>query len=295
MSEGDNRSERPFVLVGQVSPLELPDESGLPIATRVKETNATLIVLSEEAQMQGSIIDQVDPLHTQGVRVRSLTRFYDFWLGKLPVSELTRMHLFFDISDVHRSVYQRIKRAIDALVGLVGTFTFFLVAPLVAFVNLFGNRGPLLFSQVRVGQAGKAITIYKFRSMKPTATSVGEWTSENDPRITRIGRYLRLTHFDEIPQFLNILKGDISLVGPRPEQPHYVDELASKIPHYELRHSIRPGLTGWAQVKYPYGSTDADAIEKLEYELHYLAHQNPRTDASIVWRTARSILTNPSR
>jgi lipopolysaccharide/colanic/teichoic acid biosynthesis glycosyltransferase len=117
----------------------------------------------------------------------------------------------------------------------------------------------------------------------------GDWTTVDDPRITRFGRVLRRTHVDELPQVLNILRGDLSLVGPRPEQPHYVEELVRKLPFYDLRHLVRPGLTGWAQVKYGYAGSESEALEKLQYEFWYLRHQSLRTDARIVGRTLRSV------
>jgi lipopolysaccharide/colanic/teichoic acid biosynthesis glycosyltransferase len=142
-----------------------------------------------------------------------------------------------------------------------------------------------------VGKGGVEFSIIKFRTMGPRTSGslVDEWTSENDPRITRFGRTLRRSHLDELPQVLNILKGDLSVVGPRPEQPHYVAELSEKLPFYPLRHLVRPGLTGWAQVKYGYAGNETDALEKLQYEFWYLRHQNVRTDTRIIGRTIRSL------
>ncbi len=134
----------------------------------------------------------------------------------------------------------------------------------------------------------------KDRTMVPGA-SASEWTAPDDPRITRFGAWLRRTHLDELPQAVNILRGELSTVGPRPEQPAYVEELVEKIPFYNLRHLVRPGLTGWAQVKYPYGSTEADAIEKLQYEFYYLRHQGLGLDLRIIGRTIRSVIGRGGR
>jgi lipopolysaccharide/colanic/teichoic acid biosynthesis glycosyltransferase len=122
-----------------------------------------------------------------------------------------------------------------------------------------------------------------------------EWTTEDDPRITRFGRVLRVTHVDELPQVWNMIRGDLSIVGPRPEQPRYVDELTEKIPFYGLRHLVRPGLTGWAQVKYPYGADEIDAMEKLQYEFYYLRHQSLTLDLRIIGRTIRHVLGREGR
>jgi lipopolysaccharide/colanic/teichoic acid biosynthesis glycosyltransferase len=147
---------------------------------------------------------------------------------------------------------------------------------------------------VRVGRYASRFTIYKFRTMRP-GDAAGTWTSPNDPRITPFGRMLRRTHLDELPQAINLLKGDLSLVGPRPEQVHYVEELSEKIPFYGLRHLVRPGITGWAQVKYDYGASELDAMEKLQYEFYYLRHQGLGLDARIVGRTLRSVVGRGGR
>ena len=125
--------------------------------------------------------------------------------------------------------------------------------------------------------------------------SISDWTADDDPRVTRFGAWLRRTHLDELPQVVNILRGDLSIVGPRPEQPHYVEELTEKIPFYNLRHLVRPGLTGWAQVKYRYGASHADALEKLQYEFYYLRHQGLALDLRIIGRTLRSVVGRDGR
>jgi lipopolysaccharide/colanic/teichoic acid biosynthesis glycosyltransferase len=152
----------------------------------------------------------------------------------------------------------------------------------------------LLYLQPRVGRNGSTFRVVKFRTMRPRSGG-GEWTGERDPRVTSFGRWLRRTHLDELPQVLNIVRGDLSTVGPRPEQPRYVQELIDKIPFYDLRHRVRPGLTGWAQVKYAYGASDADAMEKLQYEFFYLRHQSLALDLRILGRTVRSVVGHTGR
>ncbi len=147
-----------------------------------------------------------------------------------------------------------------------------------------------------MGRQGRSIEILKFRTMSRSTTTVGEWTgagewtSEADPRITPFGNLLRRTHLDELPQLWNILRGDLAVVGPRPEQPGYVAELTEKLPFYDLRHLVRPGLTGWAQVKYGYAGTQADALEKLQYEFFYLRRQSLALDLQVMGRTVRNVL-----
>jgi lipopolysaccharide/colanic/teichoic acid biosynthesis glycosyltransferase len=228
-------------------------------------------------------------LHASGVRVRPLATFYDEWLGKLPLSELERSSLFFDIQELHVPRYARIKRLVDLVSGLVGVIILVPACALVLLLDLAGNRGPLFFRQPRVGKGGREFTIVKFRTM-PVDLNESGWTTMEDPRLGVVGRWMRRMHLDEIPQAINILRGELSLVGPRPEQPKYVAELREKIPFYEVRHLVNPGLTGWAQVKFGYGATIHDALEKLQYEFFYLRHQGPMLDARIIARTFRSMI-----
>ncbi|MEX2546212.1 MAG: sugar transferase, partial [Chloroflexota bacterium] len=152
------------------------------------------------------------------------------------------------------------------------------------------------YRQARVGRYGHEFQILKLRTMVPTGEQpANEWTSKDDPRITRFGGVLRRSHLDELPQLVNILKGELSLVGPRPEQPHYVAELTDKLPFYDIRHLVRPGLTGWAQVKYGYAGNETDAFEKLQYEFFYLRRQGLAFDARIMGRTLRSVLGGEGR
>ncbi|MCB1256361.1 MAG: sugar transferase [Microthrixaceae bacterium] len=275
----------------------LPDREA--IIEMQRASRATLVVLDHEAQAKEAVISQIAQLHESGVRVRTLVAFYEHWLGKLPLDELERTSLFFDIGEVHGSRYGRIKRITDIGFAVFGLMVLAIATPFVALGNLIANRGSLLYRQSRVGKGGESFTILKFRTMvqgnprnvrqsEALATSYGEWTSENDPRITPFGRLLRRSHLDELPQMINILMGDLSIVGPRPEQPHYVKELSEKLAFYNLRHLVQPGLTGWAQVKYGYAGDESDALEKLQYEFFYLQKQNLTFDLRIIVRTLRS-------
>jgi lipopolysaccharide/colanic/teichoic acid biosynthesis glycosyltransferase len=286
--------ERPASIVASLSPAEAArgtDGSG-PLADILRDQRPTVLVLDRDAQEAPGVLAQAALLHVEGVRVRSLTMFYEEWLGKLPISELERASMLFDIGEVHRAGYGRAKRLVDLPLALAGCVALALVVPFVWVGNLIANRGPLLYRQERIGKAGVPFTILKFRTMTPQASGelLNEWTSETDPRITSFGGLLRRTHLDELPQVLNILRGDLGVVGPRPEQPHYVAELSEKLPFYPLRHTVRPGLTGWAQVKYGYAGNESDALEKLQYEFWYLRHQSVRNDARIIGRTIRSVL-----
>jgi lipopolysaccharide/colanic/teichoic acid biosynthesis glycosyltransferase len=290
VSELARHPERPAALVWAMA----PGDPEIDLAEAVADMRATVLVLDRAAQNDDAIVAQAAGLHERGVRVRTLSLFYDEWLGKLPIGELERMSLMFDIGEIHRVRYGRLKRLIDVTLGAVALVVLIVAVPFVLLANLLGNRGTLFYRQDRVGKGGKVFRIVKFRTMRPDG-GVTDWTAEDDPRITPFGRVLRRSHIDELPQAWNILRGDLAIVGPRPEQPRYVDELAEKIPFYRLRHLVRPGLTGWAQVKYPYGASEIDAMEKLQYEFYYLRHQGLSIDLRIVGRTVRHLLGRGSR
>ncbi len=255
-----------------------------------------MIVLNREAQDDLDVVEQAALLHAEGVRVRTLSLFYEQWLGKLPVVELERMSLLFDIGEVHSRVYARVKRLLDVALVAVGVVVLAFVTPVVIVGNLLGNRGPLFFRQPRTGRNGSTFQMLKFRSMRACDPDAAhDWTSEDDVRITPFGGLLRRAHLDELPQVLNVLRGDLSIVGPRPEQPQVVEELTDKIPFYGVRHLVRPGLTGWAQVKYQYAASEAETIEKLQYEFFYLRRQSMGLDLRIIARTLRSVLGRQGR
>jgi lipopolysaccharide/colanic/teichoic acid biosynthesis glycosyltransferase len=287
--------ERPAVVVASLDPsdLEAGAASSGPLAAAAEFSKATLIVLDREAQTSESVVAQAAFLHGKGTRVRTLSLFYEEWLGKLPLPELERMSLMFDIQEIHAAQYARLKRFADLVLGVIGAVFLILALPLVVTLDLIGNRGSIFFRQRRVGMGGTEFTIIKFRTMKSAGGSA--WTVRNDPRVGAVGRWLRRSHLDELPQVLNVLRGDLSFVGPRPEQPSYVEELREKIPFYDVRHLVHPGITGWAQVKFDYGATVADALEKLQYEFFYLRHQSLTLDARIVARTLRSVLWHQGR
>jgi lipopolysaccharide/colanic/teichoic acid biosynthesis glycosyltransferase len=287
--------ERGASLAATMSPAEAagPESGQAPLLDLQSDVGASVVVIDRYAQADDRVIAQAATLHESGIRVRTLQGFYEEWLGKLPVSELERASLFFDIGELHRARYGRMKRIMDLALALIGLVPLAAVTLVVLVGNLVANRGPLLYRQVRIGKGGAPFTILKFRTMRDVPLHTGEvsrWTERDDPRITPFGRALRRTHLDELPQLWNILRGDLSIVGPRPEQPHYVEELSSKLAFYDLRHLVRPGLTGWAQVKYGYAGDERDALEKLQYEFFYLRHQDLLFDQRIILRTLRAMV-----
>jgi lipopolysaccharide/colanic/teichoic acid biosynthesis glycosyltransferase len=269
-----------------------------PLFDRVIDVDATVLVLSEDAQGEPSVVRQAAACHEAGVRVRTVADFYEDWLGKLPLDELERTSLMFDIGELHSDRYARLKRLLDIVVCLPLLVVLAVSLLPVALADVLANRGPLFFVQERIGRNGKSFRIIKLRTMRVNterATKRTEWTGESDERITSFGRVLRRCHLDELPQVVNVIKGDLSFVGPRPEQPRYVEELSEKIPFYDLRHLVRPGITGWAQVKFGYAGDERDALEKLQYDFYYLRHQTIGLDLRIIGRTLRSVLRTDGR
>ena len=289
--------EKPASVVAHLSEDAAGDVRGdaRPLVDVARREAATVLVLSGPAQADERIINQAAVLHETGVRVRTQSLFYEEWLGKIPVADLGRVSLFFDIGEVHRIRFGRTKRIVDLAAGLVGVIVLALAIPFVLVGNLVGNRGPLFYTQDRVGRGGSVFRILKFRSMRDTPAEATDWTAQDDPRVTSFGRILRVSHLDELPQVWNILRGDLSLVGPRPEQPRYVAALVEKLPFYDLRHIVRPGLTGWAQVNYGYAGDERDALEKLQYDFHYLRRQSLLFDLRVLGRTTRAVLGREGR
>jgi lipopolysaccharide/colanic/teichoic acid biosynthesis glycosyltransferase len=299
LREEINRSaEHPARLVAVV-PVADAEPTGTgeqPLVAMALDQHVGVLVLDREAQSAPHVVSQAAALHREGMRVRTLSLFYEEWLGMIPVSELERVSLMFDIGEVHRGRYGRFKRVMDLVIAVAALPVLALSIPVVLVGDLLANRGSLLYRQDRVGKNSRQFSILKFRTMRASPEGApNEWTSEDDPRITPFGRMLRISHLDELPQVINILRGDLSVVGPRPEQPHYVLELSEKLPFYDVRHMVRPGLTGWAQVKYGYAGDENDALEKLQYEFFYLRHQSVGLDVRIVGRTIRSVLGGGGR
>jgi len=258
-----------------------------------RERNATLIVVAQEDRRRRLPVDSLLRCRLAGVRVVEATSLFEDMSGRILVRDLRPSWLIFSGGFSKPRFLQSAKQAIETV--LAATLLAFL-APLLALIALLvrlGSRGPVLYRQERVGKGGRIFTLLKFRTMREDAESASGpvWAAEeDDPRITLLGRLLRKTRLDELPQLWNVFRGDMSFVGPRPERPHFVEKLRKVIPYYDERHGVKPGITGWAQVKFPYGSTLEDAEEKLEYDLFYVKHMSPLLDLAIMLATAKVML-----
>jgi exopolysaccharide biosynthesis polyprenyl glycosylphosphotransferase len=223
------------------------------------------------------------------VRLWELSAFYEELFGHVPLAEINAAWFQYLMHPRYSTYGSAFKRTLDVSVsaGLL-----LLWAPILALLALVIRRdgSPALFKQVRIGEGGRPFTLYKLRTMRPEPEGPAKWTSNGDPRVTRLGRLLRRTHLDELPQLANILKGEMSLVGPRPEQPGFVDRLEAIVPFYHRRHLIKPGLTGWAQIHCGYGGSDVGSTWKVSHDLYYLKHRSLRLDLTILVATLSFLL-----
>src|SRR4051794_7214170 len=227
-----------------------------------------------------------------GVRVEDATTTYERVTGKILIDDLRPSWLIFSDGFRVSRLSRVMKRTIDLTLSIVMAIVALPLMLLATLLVLLDDGRPVLYRQERVGENGRAFVLTKFRSMRKDAEKGGKpmWATDGDDRITRIGRFLRKTRLDELPQLWNVIRGDMSFVGPRPERPFFVDQLAADIPFYQQRHAVKPGLTGWAQVKYRYGSSREDAMEKLRYDLYYIKHLSVIFDLTIVFDTVKVVL-----
>ncbi|MBK8098468.1 MAG: TIGR03013 family PEP-CTERM/XrtA system glycosyltransferase [Planctomycetes bacterium] len=245
------------------------------------------------AERRGQVpVEQLLDCRMSGVQVEEREAMFERLTGKIAVESMRPSYLIFGRGFARDPMTLALKRVMDIVVSLVGLLLAIPICVLATIAIKATSRGPLFFTQERVGQDGKPFKLVKFRTMCADAEKqTGPvWAQKNDARVTRVGRLLRLTRIDEIPQFLNILAGQMSFVGPRPERPHFVEQLKAQIPFYPLRHTIKPGLTGWAQVRHPYGASVEDAMEKLRYDLYYIKNVSLLFDLNIILRTTGVIL-----
>jgi len=228
----------------------------------------------------------------RGVQINEGVEFYERTTGKILIDKLRPSWLIFSSGFEHSRLAQLFKRLIDLFISVFSLVILFPLIMMIAVLIKLESRGPIFFKQERVGENGRVFVLYKFRSMQDDAEKeTGPvWAEDMDDRMTRIGSFVRKTRIDEIPQLFNVLKGDMSIVGPRPERPFFVEQLAKKIPFYVKRHSVKPGVTGWAQVRYSYGASLEDAKEKLQYDLFYIKHMSFWLDMGVIADTFKVVL-----
>ncbi len=254
-----------------------------------------VLAITHRHTMSQAAFDALLACREAGFHVTTMPALYEQLLGRVPVDHVGRnlnAVLPIDEANAIDRLYWLTKRLADMALSIVGLAVAALLIPLVALANGLFCRGPLFYRQTRVGRGGRIFTVVKFRTMRPDAEqdTGAVWARAGDARVTPVGRWLRKTRLDELPQFLNILRGEMSLIGPRPERPELMDDLVRQIPFYRARLAAKPGLTGWAQVRFRYGNSVEDARTKLEYDLYYVRHAGFYLDALIVLKTVGVVL-----
>lgn len=257
----------------------------------VKEHEIDEIVVAMDDKRQGFPIRDLLQCKFAGVDVIDIIGFLERESGKVDVERLNPSWMIFAEGFTRRSSRRIAARCLDLTGGLLLLALSWPIMIFVALAIFIEDGAPILYRQTRVGLHGRSFEVLKFRSMRKHAEDGGaQWAQKGDPRVTKVGAFIRKVRFDELPQIFNIIRGQMSLVGPRPERPEFVEALAQKIPYYQERHCVKPGLTGWAQLQYPYGSSEKDALEKLRYDLYYVKNQSFLLDLIILLQTAEVVI-----
>ena len=265
---------------------EIDELTALFIARDIKT-----IVIDDHTRMDHALVQKLYQCLPLKIDFIKFSQFYENITGKVPAYLIKKVWFLGNLKEAQKRNYERGRRLADYILVVVLFFFFLIVLPFVALATKVNSPGPIFYRQRRVGRHGKIFELIKFRSMIVDAEKDGaQWSGVNDRRITKLGKFLRCTHVDELPQIINILKGDMSVVGPRPERPEFVEQLVKEIPYYQIRHLIRPGITGWAQLNFRYGASIADAMEKLQYDLFYIKNRSLILDFSIFLKTVNRIL-----
>ena len=256
---------------------------------RTCQIDRVIVALDER---RGSLpLEQLLQCRLKGIHVDDGITFGESLSGKLSIENLHPSTIIFSNGFRGVLVYKGIKKVIDLIASFLGLLVFLPLCLIIALAIKLDSRGPVFYRQERIGQDGRLFSLIKFRSMTVDAEKDGPvWAVVNDQRVTRVGRWLRKLRLDEITQIINVIRGEMSIVGPRPERPFFVKKLEKEVPFYSHRHAVKPGITGWAQILYPYGATREDAQEKLKYDLYYIKHMSPIMDLRIISETAKIVL-----
>lgn len=267
----------------------LGEVSNLPLI--IQRVNPDNLVVALDDRRGALPIDDLLRIKLTACEVTDAANFYEEFMGKIMIEDIRPSGMIFSQGFGTSKIQDAMKRAFDVFFAMIGLLLASPIMIITALAIKLDSRGPVFYLQDRVGQNGKEFKVIKFRSMRQDAESSGpQWASQNDPRITRVGRIIRKLRIDELPQFINMLKNDMSFVGPRPERRYFIDQLQEVIPFYAMRLYVKPGVTGWAQINYPYGDSIDDAKEKLKYELYYMKHRSLWLDLSIIFQTVKVAL-----
>lgn len=256
------------------------------ILEQIKKENIDTLILAEKLLPNSPLIKKLYQDFLLRLDFIDLDHAYEIILEKVPVGFINQVWFLENLKEKEKNFYESLKRIIDIFLALLIIILTSFLWPLIALAIKLEDKGPIFYIQERVGKDRKIFKLIKFRSMVKEAEKEGpQWAEKDDKRVTKIGKILRKTHLDELPQLINILKEDISFVGPRPERPEFVEQLEKEIPYYHLRHIVKPGLTGWAQIKFRYGRSIEDSLEKFQYDLYYIKNRSLFLDLRILLKT----------
>jgi len=277
---------------GNPRKVQIPIFAPLSLSDLIASNDVNRILLAGAGHFPQSYNKELVAVRTMGVPIEDCHSFYERLASKIAITDLPPEWIALSEGFRRDRLILAAKRVIDVLVAFLGLILSAPLALVTAIAIKSESSGSVFYRQERVGQNEKRFTLFKFRSMAEGAEDqMGPvWAAENDPRVTSVGAIIRKLRIDEIPQMINVLKGEMSFVGPRPERPYFVDQLKQTIPYYDLRHSVKPGITGWAQISYQYGDSEQDAIEKLQYDLYYIKHMSPVFDLQIIFESIKVIL-----
>jgi len=260
----------------------------------LKKEKIDLIVVNEPNNKE--VIAYLFQTLPMRVNFISLTNFYEQTLNRIPLAIITHGWFLDNLAEGNKKAFESAKRLFDIIISVIFGLISLLFLPFIIIAIAINSRGPILFKQIRTGKDSKPFLALKFRSMYRNAESNGPmWATENDPRVTGVGKFLRTTRLDEIPQLFNIIKGEMSFVGPRPERPEFIETLIKEIPFYKERLLVKPGLTGWAQIKMPYADSVESSLKKLQYDLYYIKHRSFFFDLSVILKTINTVLKKIGR
>jgi len=306
MSDAIQKNTNYFKVVGYINSsldsnindeelVELEEITDLDLKKVAKEKAVSEIIIAsnEREELSKPLFDSLISLLETGLPIKEYMQVYEELTFRVPVQYIGKdFYKYFPFSRSNQNkLYLFVHRLFDVIFAILGLLVSIVFLPLILIGNLIGNRGPLLYTQERVGKNGVPFKIYKLRSMIVNAEKNGAvWATKNDVRITKFGGFLRKSRLDEVPQFINVLKGEMSMIGPRPERPAFVKQLSERLTFYEIRHVVKPGVTGWAQVKTEYGASEEDSLRKLQYDLYYIKHRGFFLDLNIIVKTLSTVL-----
>jgi len=283
-----------FRIIKQIKPKDI--QTPFDLLEMATQKNIKTIITAIDPHQDSKLVQSLYQCLPLKISFNDLPSFYEKILGKVPISSIGEIWFLENLTESQKNFYEAFKRILDMLCSFIFGIASLAFYPLIALIIKIDSSGHVFYKQIRIGQDGQIFKVIKFRSMKDEAEKNGaQWADQQDHRITRVGKFIRKTRLDELPQLWNIFIGQMTFIGPRPERIEFVQRLEKEIPYYQIRHIVRPGLTGWAQVNFRYGASVKDSIEKLQYELYYIKHRSFVLDLSILLRTIKIILKGGGR